>query len=197
MVSYKVRISIERRTTGAAPWDIRAGTMAGAAPLVMCHASSVAANIHQVRICPTGARSVFLQSRKVRSIGVLLTELETYMHRTFLAVTIAAVAGFATAVHAHDGAAPRSTVVLPHAGQPRGHVTDLLRPPHGQMIVAELRGEGKYGEPCHASNGSNFLNRGTYDYEDRELICKDSSMKIWCHPDDHSPITICWDGWKE
>jgi hypothetical protein len=39
-----------------------------------------------------------------------------YMRRTFLALTVAALASFAAAVHADDGATSGSTVALPHAG---------------------------------------------------------------------------------
>ena len=121
------------------------------------------------------------------------------MHRTFLSLAVAALAGFAPAVHAHDGAAPRSTIVLSHAGQSRDHMADLHRPPHGQMMLALLHGKGEIGKPCHARANDNEIYTGTYDREDGELICKGAGAKIWCHPEDEAgpPSPVCWDGEKE
>jgi hypothetical protein len=121
------------------------------------------------------------------------------MHRTFLSLAVAALAGFATAVHADDGAVPRSTVVSPHAGQSRGHVADLLRSPHGEMIVAELHGKGEVGKPCHGSAGTLEIYTGTYKLDSGELICEGARSKIYCHPEDHSgpPKATCWDGHKQ
>ena len=119
------------------------------------------------------------------------------MHRTFLSLAVAALAGLATAAHADGGAAARSTIALPHAGPSRGHVADLLRPPHGQMMLAELRGDGEVGKDCHARTSSgDEIYTGTYDLEDGELICKGPSAKIWCHPEIKSGPPTCWDGHK-
>jgi hypothetical protein len=121
------------------------------------------------------------------------------MHRTFLSLAVAALAGFATAVRADDGAAPRSTVVLPHAAQSRGHAADLLRPPHGEMIVAELHGKGEVGKPCHGSGGSLEIYTGTYKLDNGELVCEGARSKVYCHPNDRpggSGHTHCFDGHK-
>ena len=89
------------------------------------------------------------------------------MYRSFLALTIAALTGFATAVHADNGATARSTAALPHAGQSGGPLADRLRPPHGEVRLAELRGQGELGKPCHAEEvsdqgGSNHIYCGDY-----------------------------------
>jgi len=117
------------------------------------------------------------------------------MHRTFFLLTVAALAGFATAVQAADGAAPRSTVVLPHAAPSRSHVADVLRAPHGRMM-AELVGKGEVGQPCHAYYHDNEIRRGTYDMDDGELVCKIGNDKIYCHPEQKDGATLCEDGYK-
>ena len=90
-----------------------------------------------------------------------------------------ALAGFATAVHADDGAAPRW---------------------HGQIIVAELHGKGEIGKPCHATGGSVEIYTGTYKLDSGELICKGPSAQVNCHPEDrpstYSTHTHCYDGNK-
>jgi hypothetical protein len=137
----------------------------------------------------------------VRSIDVLLTELETYMHRTFVVLTVTALAGFATAVHAHDGAAARSTIALPLAGQSRGHVADLLRPPQGQMMLAKLIGKGEVGQPCHATYRDREVPKGTYDDTvNSELACHDAHEWIFCRAQDTSDDSntpLCVDGYKD
>jgi hypothetical protein len=118
------------------------------------------------------------------------------MHRTHLVLTIAALAGFATAAQAADGAAPRSSVVLPHVAQSRSHVADALRAPHGQMMLAELVGKGEVGEPCHAYYGDRTIYRGTYDMDNGELVCKIGGDEIFCHPEQKDGKTLCEDGYK-
>jgi hypothetical protein len=109
------------------------------------------------------------------------------MHRTYLVLTIVALAGFATAAQAADGAAPRSSVVLPHAAQSRNH---------GPMMLAELVGKGEVGEPCHAYYGDKTIYRGTYDMDNGELVCKIGGDEILCHPEDKNGKTLCEDGYK-
>ena len=112
------------------------------------------------------------------------------MHRTFLALTIAALAGFATAAHANDGAPARSTVA-PHADQSRG-----------RMILAEVIGKGVLGQPCHASQpnsngGSDTINYGKYVETFGHLRCQSpAGGSIDCHKDDKSfpPKGTCIDG---
>jgi hypothetical protein len=102
-----------------------------------------------------------------------------YMHRAFLVLAVAALAGFATAVHANDGAASR---------------------PRGQIIVAELHGKGEIGKPCHGTYGSTDLYRGTYKLDNGELICEGAGTKVYCHPEDRPSSsgthTHCYDGYK-
>jgi hypothetical protein len=142
-------------------------------------------DIHQVRVLVTGAHSVPPDPEgALDRLGVRLTELETYMHRTFLSLAVGALAGFATAVHADDSAAPRSTVVLS---------------PHGQMIVAELHGKGEVGKPCHGSASSLEIYTGTYKLDNGELVCQGPTAKVYCHPEDRaggSGHTQCYDGNK-
>lgn len=111
------------------------------------------------------------------------------MHRTFLSLAVAALAGFATAVHADDGAAPRSTV-LPHAAQS----------PHGEIMVAELHGKGEVGKACHASYNTTQIYTGTYALDGGELVCQHSGTKVYCHPEDrpstYSQHSHCYDGNK-
>jgi hypothetical protein len=125
------------------------------------------------------------------------------MHRTFLALTIAALASFATAVHADDGATARSTVALLHAEQSRGHLVvalvapDLLRPPHGQVILAELNGKGVLGQACHADEGYNHIYIGKYAEIFGKLRCQSGTGEsIDCRKDDKSwpPKSTCTDG---
>ena len=110
------------------------------------------------------------------------------MHRTFLSLAVAALAGFATAVHADDGAAARSTVVAPHAGP--SQLADLLRPRQGEMKVATVHGDAEAGKPCHAktSNGDEIEN-GTYVVERGEVICEGKGF-IWCS------FASCFEGTK-
>jgi len=130
------------------------------------------------------------------------------MHRTFFLyslLTIAALAGFATAVHADDGAAPRSTMALPHAGPASSRVADLARRPHGQMIgqmiVAKLDGQGTPGTPCHATYRGKMIPLGIYQLDNAELVCMapGGSDEIPCHVYDTigPPIEpLCVDGWQ-
>jgi hypothetical protein len=101
------------------------------------------------------------------------------MHRTFFLyslLTIAALAGFATAVHADDGAAP-----------------------HRQKMLAKLDGKGFPGEACHANYRDKEIRQGTYDFENNELFCRaPGGDKIPCHVyDDLGPPveSLCVDGW--
>jgi len=107
----------------------------------------------------------------------LKTELEMEMHRTSFLLTIAALAGFATAVHADDGARPR-----------------------GQMMLAKLEGKGYPGDACHAAYRGKEIQQGIYEFEDNELVCRaPGGEKIPCHVyDDLGPPaeSLCVDGWK-
>jgi hypothetical protein len=163
--------------------------MAGAAPAVMRLASSVAANIHPFRVHVMGARCVPADPERALDRLSCPTELETSMNRTFLSLAVVALAGLATAVHAADGAAARSTVMLPHAGQARG-----------PMMFAQLIGKGEPGEPCHAYARDKEIRRGTYDYDNGELVCKIGGDEILCHPEDNNgppDYPLCRDGYKD
>ena len=101
------------------------------------------------------------------------------MHRTFLALTLAALASFATAVHADDGAKARST------------------------IVADLQGKGVMGQPCHAvatnlRGGTDYVNIGNYAESFGKLVCRGAGglSSINCRKDepDKPPKATCWDG---
>jgi hypothetical protein len=130
------------------------------------------------------------------------------MPRTFLALTIAALASFATAAHADDGATARSTTALSHAEQSRGHLVvalvapDLLRPPHGQVILADLVGKGVLGQPCNASavnsqGGTDHIYIGKYVEIFGKLRCQSGTGEsIDCRKDDKSwpPKNTCKDG---
>jgi hypothetical protein len=105
------------------------------------------------------------------------TELETSMHRSFFLLTIAALTGFATAVHAHDGA--------PHAGP---------------MNLAKLDGQGNLAAPCHATYRDKVIPQGFYqlDTNNAELVCRGGGDQIPCHVYDTlgPPIeSLCVDGW--
>ena len=119
------------------------------------------------------------------------------MHRTFLVSTIAALAGFATAGHARDGAAPRSTASLPHAAPARAHAADPLAPP--RMKLAKLDGRGELYQPCHATYRDREVAKGHYDtVNGNDLACHDSREWILCHPDDTSAdAPLCVDGYKD
>jgi hypothetical protein len=113
--------------------------------------------------------------------------METYMHRTLLALTVAALASFATAVHADVGATARST--------------DLLRPSHGQVILADLVGKGVLGQPCNASavnsqGGTDHIYIGKYVEIFGNLSCQGPGGSINCRKDDKSwpPKNTCKDG---
>jgi hypothetical protein len=111
------------------------------------------------------------------------------MHRSFFLLTIAALTGFATAVHADDGAAPRSTVALRHAGP-------------ASVILAKLDGQGNLGTPCHATYHDKVIGQGIYqlDTNNAELICRAAAGdQIPCHVYDTlgPPIeSLCQDGWQ-
>jgi hypothetical protein len=115
------------------------------------------------------------------------TELEMEMHRTFFLLTIAALTGFATAVHADDGAASRSTMALRHA-----------RP--ASVILAKLDGQGNLAAPCHATYRDKVIPQGFYqlDTNNAELVCRGGGDQIPCHVNDMlgPPIeSLCVDGW--
>jgi len=113
------------------------------------------------------------------------------MHRTFLALTIAALAGFAPAAHAHDGATARATTASPHAA-----------PSRGQVIVADLIGKGEEGTDCHADEandqgGTNHIYTGKYKIIFGNLSCQSPTGEaINCRKDEHRdpPKSTCWDG---
>src|ERR1700722_11540541 len=124
------------------------------------------------------------------------------MYRSFLALTIAALTGFATAVHADNGATARSTAALPHAGQSGGPLADRLRPPHGEVRLAELTGKGELDKPCHAvevneQGGSDHIYCGDYREISGHLSCRSpAGGSINCRKDekDDPPKATCWDG---
>jgi hypothetical protein len=128
------------------------------------------------------------------------------MGRTILALTIAALANFATAVHA-DSAAPGSTVTSPQARQSVDHLLvalwtpELVRPSHRWATPADVIGKGTIGEACHAerpnSNGStDHCNYGNYKEKNGDLFCTSSLCEINCFKDDKSfpPKATCHDG---
>ena len=121
------------------------------------------------------------------------------MHRTFLALTIAALASFATAVHADDSAAARSNAALPHAAQSRSH-EDVLHP-HRQMRLANVFGNGEIDKPCHADRlneqgGTDHIYCGKYAQSSGDLGCQGVGLWINCHKDSREdpPKATCWDG---
>ena len=129
------------------------------------------------------------------------------MRRTSLALTVAALASFATAVHAGDGAALKSTAALPQARQSVDQLLvalgmpDLVRPPHRRVMPANVVGKGTIGEPCHATRpnaygGTDVCNYGKYTEKDGVLWCSSSLCGINCHEDDKSfpPKATCTDG---
>ena len=129
------------------------------------------------------------------------------MRRPFLALTVAALASFVTAVHADDGVAPRSTMASPEARQSVDHVLvalgmpGLVRPPHRRATPANVVGNGTIGEPCHAERpnaygGTDTCNYGKYTEESGDLFCKSSLCSINCHKNDNSfpPKATCYDG---
>jgi hypothetical protein len=129
------------------------------------------------------------------------------MGRTILALTVAALASFATAVHADDSAAPGSTVTSPRARQSVDHLLvalgmpELVRPPHLRVTPADVIGKGTIGEPCHAVRASAYggdehCNYGKYTEKNGELWCSSSLCEMNCHKDDKSfpPKATCHDG---
>lgn len=121
------------------------------------------------------------------------------MCRTVLALTVAALASFATAVHADDGATSGSTVALPRVshllvalGMP-----DLVRLPHRLVTPADVRGKGTVGEDCHADEGYNHIYIGKYKEVFGKLKCCSATGEcIDCRKDDKSfpPKSSCIDG---
>jgi|SRR5262249_8033582 len=98
------------------------------------------------------------------------------MHRTFLALTIAAAASFTGAVHADDGA-------------------------KGTSRLADLRGKGTLGQPCHASavnrqGGTDHIYIGKYVEIFGKLSCQGPGGSIACKKDEREdpPKNTCWDG---
>jgi hypothetical protein len=129
------------------------------------------------------------------------------MHRTLLALTVAALASFATAVRADDGHALGSTVVLPQARQSVDRLLvalgmpDLVRPPHRRVTPANVVGNGTIGEKCHAERpnaygGTDVCNNGRYKIENGVLWCRSSICGINCHKDEQKdpPKATCTDG---
>jgi hypothetical protein len=119
------------------------------------------------------------------------------MRRTFLALTVAALASFAAGVHADDGAALGSTVALPQARQSVDQLLvafgmpDLVRAPHHRVTPANVVGNGTIGEPCHAERpsaygGTDVCNNGKYEEENGDLFCGNSLCSINCHKDEKS-----------
>jgi hypothetical protein len=99
------------------------------------------------------------------------------MPRTSLALTIAALAGLATVVHAHDATTARSN------------------------LLADLRGKGAVGQPCHATavnsqGGSDHIYIGSYAEIFGKLHCKGPGGSINCRKDERAdpPKATCWDG---
>ena len=102
------------------------------------------------------------------------------MPRTFLALTIAALASFATAVHANDGVTARS---------------------YGDVKLVDLRGKGVLGQPCHASavnrqGGTDHIYIGKYTEIFGKLSCQGPGGSINCKKDEREdpPKNTCWDG---
>jgi hypothetical protein len=129
------------------------------------------------------------------------------MRRTLLALTVAVLAGFVSAVHADDGAASGSTVALPQAKRSVGHLLvalgmpDLVRPPHRRAMPANVVGKGTIGEPCHAERpnafgGTDTCNDGKYTDVNGDLFCSSSLCRMNCHKNDRSspPKGTCTDG---
>ena len=129
------------------------------------------------------------------------------MRGTVLALTVAALASFATAVRADDGAALRSTAALPQARQSVDHLLvalgmpNLVRLPHRRVTPANVVGNGTIGDPCHAERpnaygGTDTCNYGKYTEESGDLFCKSSLCSINCHKNDNSfpPKATCYDG---
>jgi hypothetical protein len=95
------------------------------------------------------------------------------MHRTLLALTIAALVSSAAAVHAKDGA----------------------------TVLADLRGKGTLGQPCHATavnsqGGSDHIYIGKYAEIFGKLSCQGPGGSINCRKDERTdpPKATCWDG---
>jgi hypothetical protein len=133
------------------------------------------------------------------------------MRHTFLALSVAVLAIFATAVHADDGAALGSTVALPQARQSLDHLLvalgmpDLVRPPHLRVTPATVVGKGTLGTDCHASNAiGDYLNDGTYSDSDMGnshkgenlWCCGPLGTKNSCYNCDNSSVT-CKDGKRD
>lgn len=107
------------------------------------------------------------------------------MHRTFLALTVVAVAGFISVAYADQGTVPGTSVAPPQSTQ-----------------LATIVGKGKIGEACHAENRSgDKLNIATYrdsdvtDYHPGEhtWCCGPGTSKKTCYNCDNDSVT-CTDG---
>src|SRR4051794_7388926 len=115
--------------------------------------------------------------------AVLLAKLRSIsMRRTFLVLTVATLASFATAVHVDAGTASGSAIVLPQARQSVDHLLvalgmpDLVRPPHCRATPAKVVGKGTIGESCHAERpnaygGTDVCNDGKYTERNGDLWC--------------------------
>jgi hypothetical protein len=107
------------------------------------------------------------------------------MRRTFLAVTVAALANFAAVVHADEGTISASGVAPPQPKQSFGHLLLTLgipmssAHPNRRVTLATLVGSGTIGAACHATDFSGGqLNYGLYS--DSGITGSDPGVHIWC-----------------
>jgi hypothetical protein len=107
------------------------------------------------------------------------------MNRTFLTLTVIAMAGFISVAHADKGAVSVTGVAPPQSKQ-----------------LATIEGKGKIGEACHAVNGvGDKLNDGLYSDTDMSdshknehtWCCGPGSSKRTCFNCDNDRVT-CTDG---
>jgi hypothetical protein len=130
------------------------------------------------------------------------------MRRTFLALTFAALAGFAAAAHADEGTISSSGVAVPQSEQSFGRllvalgIHGVVHPPHRRVTPATIVGSGTLGSACHAVNDlGDQLNDGLYSDSDitnsnkgeHTWCCGPGSSKSSCYNCDNDKVT-CTDG---
>jgi hypothetical protein len=133
------------------------------------------------------------------------------MRRTFLAVTVAALANFAAVVHADEGTISASDVAPPQPKQSFSHSLLTLGTsmssthPNRPVTLATIVGSGTIGAACHAEdNNGDYLNDGLYADSgigdahpgEHTWCCGPGSSKHTCYNCDNNNIT-CTDGKKE